>query len=98
MSLPSNVERHQVDARDWSEVSVSLFLKENSSGDAVIGMKEKQALTCSLSSANSSSAYLDLGFMGNRVMVPANATISDLRLDAACRGGVRREHTELEQL
>lgn len=69
---------HQVDDRDWATVTAHLYLENNMTEDAQIGMNEKQGLTCVVNTDNS-SAYLELGFMGTSVTVSANATISDLR-------------------
>lgn len=58
---------------------MSLFLGDNSTGNAAIGMNEKQGLTCAISAGSNTSAYLEIEFMGESAMIKANATISDLR-------------------
>lgn len=56
-----------------------LFLEDNSTGIAAIGMNEKQGLTCNIEPAESNrSAYVVLEFMGQSATVKANATVSDL--------------------
>lgn len=68
-----------MDERDWDTVTVSLFMEDNSVGDAAIGMNEKQGLSCTVENESNSSAYVVLGFMGQSATVKANASISDLR-------------------
>lgn len=75
----------KVDERDWDTVTVSLFLEDNSTGVAAIGMNEKQGLSCATETATNSSAYVVLEFMGEGATIKANATISDLRCVAECR-------------
>lgn len=74
---------HQVDDRDWATVMAYLYLEDNMTEDAQIGMNEKQGLTCVIDTDNS-SAHLELEFMGTSVTVFANATISDLRYAPRC--------------
>lgn len=70
----------QVDERDWNTVTAFLYLEDSSTETAMIGMNEKQGLSCATVSDKNSSAYIVLEFMGNSATVKANATISDLRL------------------
>lgn len=78
--LRDDFPRTQVDDRDWSTVTASLFLADSSLGDAQIGMNEKHGLSCvTTADALNSSAYIELGFMGSTVTVAANTTLADLR-------------------
>lgn len=74
-----------MDDRDWSTVTVSLFL-EDKMGMPAIGMNELQSLSCSTESDMNSSAHIMLEFMGKIAKVKANATVSDLRYDRAPHG------------
>lgn len=58
---------------------VSFFPSVNGTGNALIGMNEKQGLACATTAGDNTSVSVELGFMGNSVVVAANATISDLR-------------------
>lgn len=58
---------------------MSLYLGDNSTGNAAIGMNEKQGLTCAADTDSNSSAYIEIEFMGESATIKANATISDLR-------------------
>lgn len=71
--------QYQVDDRDWGTVTASLYLENNSTGYAAIGMHEVQGLSCVTETDGNNSAYLVLEFMGNSVTVKANTTLSDLR-------------------
>ncbi|CAM9800578.1 unnamed protein product [Ectocarpus sp. 6 AP-2014] len=69
---------NQVDERDWNTLAVSLFLEDNSTDIAAIGMNEKQGFTCHTEAGGSnSSAYIVLEFMGQSATIKANATIPD---------------------
>lgn len=77
--LPYNAVSYKVDERDWGTLGVSLFLEDNSTDVAAIGMNEKQGLTCYTEPAGSNaSAYVVLEFLGHSAKVKANATVSDL--------------------
>ena len=80
----------QVDKRDLKTLEFSLFLEEpsgigtarDSSVPPLIGLSEKQGLSCFTNTTNEPpqpSAYVELEFMGNRVTVSADASVFELR-------------------
>eukprot|EP00903_Cladosiphon_okamuranus_P013779 g12825.t1 len=81
---------HQVDNRDLETLDFSLFLDGPGGGGAVrdptippaIGRYEKLGLSCFTKTTDEDtqlSGYVELEFMGNRVMVDAYASIFELR-------------------